>query len=77
MDLHSNDGRHIVIRVMKKVKLDMSILGLEAVDLAPINREGFSAMILRQIKSILDRENRTCRGFQWRRGREAAGVANM
>ena len=45
--------------------------------MAPINREGFSAMILRQVKSILDRENRKCRGFQWRRGREAAGVANM
>lgn len=77
MDLYSNDGRHRVVRVMEKVKLDMTMLGLEAVDLAAINRKGFTAMILRQIKSILDRENRKCRSSQWRRDREAAGVANM
>ena len=77
MDLYSDDGRHRVVRVRKKVKLDMNMLGLEAVDLAAINREGFSPMILRQIKSILDRENRKCRSSQWRRGREAAGVANV
>lgn len=53
------------------------MLGLEAVDLAAINRKGFTAVILRQIKSILDRENRKCRSCQWRRDREAAGVANM
>lgn len=42
---------------MEKIKLDMNMLGLEAVDLAAINREGFTAVILRQIKSILDKEN--------------------
>ena len=77
MDLYSDDGRHRVVRVMKKVKLDMNMLGLEAVDLAAVNREGFSPMILRQIKSILDRETRKCRSSQWRKGREAASVANM
>ena len=58
MDLYSSDGKHIVVRILKKVKLDMNMSELEAVDLAPMNREGLSAMILRQIKSILDRGNR-------------------
>ena len=45
----------IVIRIMKKVELGRNTLELEAVSLAPLNRDSFSAvMILRQIKSILD-----------------------
>lgn len=70
-----SNGRHVMIRTVRKVKADRKALELDAFGLDPVNREGFSAMIWSKVdQEYVDRGNKKCRSSFWR-SREAASVA--
>lgn len=71
----SHGRRVIMIRTVRKVKVDRKALELDAFGLDPVNREGFSAIIRSKVdQEHVDRGNKKCRSSFWR-SREAVSVA--